>query len=88
VNNCIRLAKNADILICESAYSSKLAEKAKLYKHLTGQQAAMIAKNANAERLYLTHFSQRYKTVKEIEDDAKETFENTTCANDFMKVKL
>ena len=88
VNNCVKLAKDADVLICESAYSGKLAEKAKLYKHLTSQQAASIAKNANVGKLYLTHFSQRYKTTEEIEADAKEVFENTVCAKDFLKVKL
>lgn len=88
VNNCVKLAKDADILICESAYSGKLTEKAKLYKHLTSQQAASIAKNANVGKLYLTHFSQRYKTTDEIEADAKEVFEDTVCAKDFMKVKL
>lgn len=84
----IKLAKDADILICESAYAHDLEEKARLYKHLTGKQAATIASNANVGKLFLTHFSQRYKTVKDIEDDAREIFDKAECAHDFLKVKL
>lgn len=86
--NAIDLAKNADILICEAVYSSRFEEKARLYKHLTAGQAAMIASNANVDILYLTHVSQRYKTCEEIESDAKGIFQNVVCAKDFMKVKL
>ncbi|MCX8147311.1 MAG: ribonuclease Z [Candidatus Woesearchaeota archaeon] len=87
-NNAIELAKNADVLICESAYTSALEEKAKMYKHLTAKESAFIASNANAKRLYLTHFSQRYKDVNELREEAAEIFSNTTCANDFMKVNI
>lgn len=86
--NCFELAKNADVLICESVYADKLGEKARLYKHLTGKEAATIAKNANADKLYLTHFSQRYKTVDEIKKDAEDVFENVVCARDMLKVKI
>jgi len=84
----ITLAKDSDILICESAYASDLEEKARLHRHLTGKQAGMIANNANVGRLYLMHFSQRYKSAKEIEEDAKDVFSKTEAAHDFMKVKL
>jgi len=87
-NGAIDIAKDADVLICESAYTGQLDEKAKMYKHLTARQAAEIASRANVGRLYLTHFSQRYNTTAEICDDAKEIFPNTTCATDFMKVKV
>lgn len=86
--SAVELARNADILMCESAYSGRLEEKARLYKHLTSRQAAMIAKEANVGKLYLSHFSQRYKDTDEIYEEAKEAFDNTTCAKDFMKVKI
>ena len=86
--NCYALAEMADLLICESAYSSKLEDKAKKYKHLTAKQAALIANRANVKRLVLTHFSSRYKNTQEIEEDARNYFDNIICAKDFMKIKV
>lgn len=86
--NSIKYPKNADLLICESSYLSKHEDKATQYKHITSKQAAMIASQANAKRLVLTHFSQRYKDVSEIEEEAKDIFYDVECAYDFMKIKL
>jgi len=87
-NNALELAMDSDILICESTYADNLREKAEEYKHMTSKQAALLANNANAKKLILTHFSSRYKTMQEIEDNAKEVFSNTVCAHDFMKLKI
>jgi len=86
--NAIELAKDSDLLISEAVYTSSLEEKAREYKHLTAKQAAFIANNANVKKLILTHFSQRYKSTKEIEEDAKTYFNNVVCSYDFMKIKL
>lgn len=84
----VDLAKDADLLICESTYLTDLEEKAKDYKHLTAKQAAELAKKAHAKKLVLTHFSQRYKDVKEIENEAKAVFKNSFCAEDFMSLEV
>ncbi|MGV8171145.1 MAG: ribonuclease Z [Candidatus Woesearchaeota archaeon] len=84
----IALAKDADLLICEATFSSELGEKAENYKHMTAKDAALLANNANAKRLIITHISQRYKTTSEILDDAKNVHNNVEVAHDFMKVKL
>jgi len=84
---CDIIAKNCDILISESTHLQKLAEKSEQYKHLTAQQAAQIASRNNVKKLYLTHFSQRYKTVDELEQEAKDIFPETICAYDFLKIK-
>lgn len=81
-------AKNSDILICEATYKHELLEKAREYKHMTATQAATIAKNSNSKKLYLTHFSQRYKKEKELEQEAQEIFKNTTAAKDFLTITL
>ena len=60
-DGCIEAAKNADIVISEATYAEEMREKAREYKHLTASQAAMIAKKANAKKLYLSHISQRYE---------------------------
>jgi ribonuclease Z len=86
--NCAKLAEGADLMISESAYANDLQEKAHEYKHLTAKDAAMMASQADVKRLVLTHFSQRYKTVEAIEEDAKTIFPETVCAFDFMKIKL
>jgi ribonuclease Z len=82
------LAREADILIAESTYASQHLEKAEERFHLNAKDAAMIASRAEAKKLVLTHFSQRYKTVDELEQEAKVHFPNTVCAYDFMKLKV
>lgn len=82
------LAKDADILICEATYSSDLESKGEEHGHMTSKQAAELANRSNAKKLVLTHFSARYKDAQELEDDAKNYFYNTSCAMDFMKIKI
>ena len=84
----MKLAKDADLMICEATYSSKLEEKGEAYGHMTGKQAGLVANQANAKRLVLTHFSARYKTTHEVEDDAKGVFSNSVAAKDFMVFKV
>jgi len=86
--NAVKLAENADVLICESTYLSEKELKAEEHEHLTAKQAALIASNANAKKLVLTHFSQRYKTVHELEDEARIYFPETIAAHDFMRIKV
>jgi ribonuclease Z len=85
---CYDLARNADVLVCEAAYTSALEEKAAEYRHMTAKQAGLIASQSNIGRLILTHFSARYKDTSELEEDAKQVFQNVSCAFDLMKVKI
>lgn len=85
---CDALAKDADILISEATYSSKLKEKGDEYGHMTARDAALIASRNNSKKLILTHFSARYKKTSELYDDAAEIFDNVVCAEDFMQVGL
>jgi ribonuclease Z len=86
--NCSTLAKDSDVLECEATYPDDLEEKANKYKHLTARQAAMLANNAGVKKLIVTHFSQRYKNLEKIEEDARDVFDNTLCAKDFMRLRL
>lgn len=83
-----KLANNSDLLICDATYSSDLEEKAAKHRHMTAKQAADLAKKCNVKKLILTHFSARYKDLKEIEKDAKNIFNNVLCSEDFMKIDL
>ncbi len=86
--NAVDLAKDADLLVCESTYADDLEDKAAKYRHLTARQAAFIATKAGVKKLVLTHFSQRYKDISEIEENAKTVFSNVICAYDFMRLKI
>jgi len=84
--NCVELARDADLLVCEATYADDLEEKAEAYLHLTARQAGMIANQAGVKKLVLTHFSQRYKNTQIIEENARTVFDNVVCAKDFMKI--
>ncbi|MBW2990004.1 ribonuclease Z [Candidatus Woesearchaeota archaeon] len=86
--NAVTLADSSDLLVCEATYSSKLEEKGEAYGHMTGKQAGLIANQADAKKLILTHFSARYKTTHEVEEDAKSVFNNSIAAKDFMVFRV
>ncbi len=83
----IPFVKDADLLICESSFSSELKQLAKEHLHLTSEQAGLIAKKAKVKELILTHISQRYENnTKELLKDAKNNFKNVKIAKDFDEV--
>ena len=82
--NCIELAKNSDLLICESTYSAEEQEKATEYKHLTTIQAAEIAKKAKVKQLALVHISQMHMHhLDKLAKEAKKIFKNASIPEDF-----
>ncbi|MCA9477666.1 MAG: ribonuclease Z [Nanoarchaeota archaeon] len=85
---CYTLAQDSDLLVSEAVYKDDLQDKAQEYGHMTALQVAQVASQSGVEQLILTHFSQRYKDVGELEEEAKSLFENTSCAYDLMKVNL
>jgi ribonuclease Z len=87
-DNCYKMAKDADLLICESTYASTLEGKGEDYKHMTSKQAAMVASQTGVKKLILTHFSARYKSTLELNGEARNYFDNTECAYDMMRAKL
>lgn len=87
-NSCYELSINADVLISEANFDATLEEKARKSKHMTTDQVALIANNSNVKKLILTHFSQRYKTLHDLEQQSKDLFPNTILAFDFMKLKV
>jgi ribonuclease Z len=85
---CLKVAKGKDIVISDSTFSKKEKDKAHEYFHMTTEQAAQVAHQADAKKLVLTHFSQRYKDVKDLLKEAQDVFPETLAAHDFMKIKL
>lgn len=84
----IELSKNADVLIHEAIGDSSLQKKANKYGHSTAKQSAEVAKEANVKQLILIHLSPRYKEIEILEKEAKEIFENTIVAKDFMELEV
>jgi len=87
-NPAVSISKNSDVLICESTYANDNKDKALEFKHLTSEQAALIAKKSKSKQLILLHFSQRYKTTDIILKQAKKIFKNTKCVNDLDKIEF
>jgi ribonuclease Z len=87
-SNCFVIAKDKDLVICDCTFAANEEERAFEYFHMTSAQAAQVAAQSGAKRLILTHFSQRYKHVKDLEEEARAIFPETVAAYDFMKVKL
>ena len=87
--NCYKLAKDSNLLICEATFSKDLKDRAKERKHLTADQTAMIAKKSKSKKLMILHISQRYNKKEEIIlNEVKKIFPNSELARDFMKIEL
>lgn len=82
--NAIDIAKNAQVLLCESTYLEEHLDLARKHFHLTARQAATIAKQAGVHQLILTHFSARYQNLRPFEEEAKAIFPNTYVADDLL----
>ncbi|RLI76211.1 ribonuclease Z [Archaeoglobales archaeon] len=85
----VEIAKDADVLIHDASFTFDLKEWAIESKHSTAREAAEIAKKANVKKLILTHISARYsKDITPLLSEAKEIFENTVIAEDFMSFEV
>ena len=82
------LAHESDLLISEGTHLDELKERTAKYKHLTVKDAAIMASENNAKKLVITHISTRYKSTAEIVSEARDHFDNTIVAEDFMKIKV
>ncbi len=74
------------LLYHESTFLSDHQELAIKTLHSTPRQAALIAKEANAGKLLLGHFSSRYGATDRFEDEARAVFPDTTAVYDGFKI--
>lgn len=88
--NSVRLAQKADILVHEGTFGSEEEKLARQYNHSTTAQAAKIAKEADVQKLLLTHFSSRYlyKDMHRIEKEARKIFPNSFVMHDLQEVPV
>ena len=73
---------DADMIYHESTYLKDMEEKAFKRFHSTAEQAATIARRANAKRLLIGHFSSKYEFLEPFESEARQVFENTEIARE------
>ena len=84
-NKLIEFCKNADLLICESSFLLKHNSNSKT--HMTAYGASILANEANAKKLLLTHFWPEEDKNLYLEE-ALQNFQNTEVAQEGKKLIL
>lgn len=72
--------KGTDVIYHEATFGTELEERATATFHSTAKQAAQVAAQAEAKKLYIGHFSSRYIDADVLVDEAKAVFPNTEKA--------
>ena len=86
-DNLLEPCCKVDALVIEATYLEQEADLAREFSHLTARQAAGLARDVQARNLYLTHVSRRYRD-REIQDEAREIFPETTVVKDFDRYSV
>ena len=85
----LRNAKESDLFICEGMYGEDdKADKAKGYKHMTFREAAVLARDAKVQEMWLTHYSPSLVRPDEFMDKVREIFPNAFPGKDGKSVEL
>jgi ribonuclease Z len=79
-----QLAHRATVLIHEATVGAELEAEANKWGHSSARQAAELARAAEVQELFLTHFSSRYKEVEPLEAEAKVRFADAHAARDLL----
>ncbi len=80
--------EEVDVLYHEATYANDRKDQAAKYYHSTAEEAAKVARDADVERLYIGHYSQRYNDESVLLEEAKKVFENTYLTNENMEIRL
>ena len=85
----LRNARGADLFICEGMYGEEdKAEKARGYKHMTFQEAAVLARDAGVGEMWLTHYSPSLVRPEDYMDGVREIFPQSYPGKDGKSVEL
>ena len=79
-----QLADRATVLIHEATTMADLESDGNAWGHSSARQAAELARDAQVETLFLTHFSSRYKEIEPLEAEAKVVFAPSYAARDLL----
>ena len=88
-DSILKNAADSDLFICEGMYGEDdKADKAKGYKHMTFREAAILARNANVQEMWLTHYSPSLVRPDDYMDKVREIFPNAFPGKDGKSVEL
>ena len=88
-DSILKNAADSDLFICEGLYGeADKADKAKGYKHMTFREAAVLARNANVQEMWLTHYSPSLVRPDDYMDKVREIFPNAFPGKDGKSVEL
>jgi len=89
VQNLPEFMRDADLLICEGLYGEEdKQEKTAAHMHMSFKEAATIAKEAQVNELWLTHFSPALPDPHNYRYVAEKIFSNTVIGRDRMTKTL
>lgn len=74
--------ENIDLLYHEATFATSEAARSLATFHSTAAEAAQIARDADAKKLVIGHFSSRYDDTTLLLDEAREIFPNTHLADE------
>ena len=85
----LRNARGSDLFICEGMYGEDdKTEKAKGYKHMTFREAAVLARDAQVEEMWLTHYSPSLVKPEDYMKQVTDIFPNAKPGKDRKSVEL
>ena len=74
--------RGVDLLYHEATYPRDMADRAAAHGHSTSEQAAQCARDAQAGRLVIGHYSSRITDFDALLQECREVFPDTTAAQD------
>ena len=77
-----------DLLYHEATFTNEHQVRAKQTFHSTAEDAAKIALQASVKQLLIGHFSPRYSSLQDHENQAKTIFNNVMLAEDGLLMKI
>ena len=80
--------KDITLLYHEATYTEEFRDKAIKYLHSTAHEAALTARDANALKLMLGHYSKRFSDERPLLDEAVAIFPNTILSNEGLVVNV
>lgn len=87
-NAGMQLARNADLVYHEATFIEADLHRALKTHHSTAGEAAKIARNAEAQKLIIGHFSARYDGPEVVLKEARQVFKNTDAAQELKRYLL
>ena len=88
LRNILPQIKGVDLLFHEGTFAQCDAARAKETFHTTAQQAAEIARDAEAKQLVIGHFSARYEDESVLLKEAQAVFPNTLLAKENLRITI